>query len=596
MGTNGANSRMDSRLTNANDWGTYLRTIKSYTPKGNSADVAGLQAAVDEMAGVGEVRVNPGTLVIASPFLLRSNSIISLHPNSAINSTIAGNFAPTAPINCPIMCTAPVNDGTATTLSATATIGAYTISTVASIAAGKVIIFGDGALNNLQSATVLSVSGSGPYTLTLDEPVRYAFPSGNDVIPYQLVHDVQIWGNGAQMYGGGDNGIELPKIQRCAIRGLRIIAGGESFAHIAISYDLGSRDVILEDCDIDCAGITPVGMSLECVQRGLVQRVRIRRAQGSQAFWISLAYGSSVVDCVADKPALHGFLIEGAKLGVSVRGGSAHCPVGSGIITNGSHISIEGMEFTDCNHGLRVQSTSDMVTATGCKAIRCLNAGYLIETGRATLAGCIAEGSVTLDVYVNAAQVTVTGFVGISSANGMFLGTASGVLAVSDSYIKLSNASGNAFGQGSATAGGEMRVSNCVIDGTAGANLTAFQTFSASGSMVVSHCKTIGCKYGAFSAGVASTWRLYDNDFSSATTAAYNLDASARRNFGNATLVAGTVTVTLAAGITANDLPKLNRKTVGGTLGHLTYTINAGTSLVITSSSGTDTSTVDWEF
>lgn len=58
---------------------------------------------------------------------------------------------------------------------------------------------------------------------------------------------------------------------------------------------------------------------------------------------------------------------------------------------------------------------------------------------------------------------------------------------------------------------------------------------------------------------------------------------------GNATLVAGTVAV-------ANTLVKstskviVGRKTIGGTAGNLSYTLNAGVGFTINSSSGTDTS------
>lgn len=63
---------------------------------------------------------------------------------------------------------------------------------------------------------------------------------------------------------------------------------------------------------------------------------------------------------------------------------------------------------------------------------------------------------------------------------------------------------------------------------------------------------------------------------------------------GLATLVAGTVTVSNTS-VTANSRIRVTRQTSGGTLGHLSVTKTAGTSLTITSSSATDTSTVLWE-
>jgi len=60
---------------------------------------------------------------------------------------------------------------------------------------------------------------------------------------------------------------------------------------------------------------------------------------------------------------------------------------------------------------------------------------------------------------------------------------------------------------------------------------------------------------------------------------------------GLAVLVGGTVTVTTTA-VTSTTIILLSRKVSGGTLGNLTWTVTSGTSFTITSSSGTDTSTV----
>ena len=70
---------------------------------------------------------------------------------------------------------------------------------------------------------------------------------------------------------------------------------------------------------------------------------------------------------------------------------------------------------------------------------------------------------------------------------------------------------------------------------------------------------------------------------------------SAGATSGSATLVAGTVTVSTAA-VAAGSKIVLARQATGGTLGHLSVgTITAGTSFVINSSSGTDTSVIYWE-
>lgn len=67
----------------------------------------------------------------------------------------------------------------------------------------------------------------------------------------------------------------------------------------------------------------------------------------------------------------------------------------------------------------------------------------------------------------------------------------------------------------------------------------------------------------------------------------------ANARMGPATLVTGTVTVANTS-VTATSRIHLTRATTGGTLGHLSYTIAAGVSFTINSSSATETSSVNW--
>lgn len=59
------------------------------------------------------------------------------------------------------------------------------------------------------------------------------------------------------------------------------------------------------------------------------------------------------------------------------------------------------------------------------------------------------------------------------------------------------------------------------------------------------------------------------------------------------TMVGGTVTVTTGLKMQADSTLSGTRTVAGGTAGHLTATRNSATSLTVSSSSGTDTSTVD---
>ena len=68
----------------------------------------------------------------------------------------------------------------------------------------------------------------------------------------------------------------------------------------------------------------------------------------------------------------------------------------------------------------------------------------------------------------------------------------------------------------------------------------------------------------------------------------------ANKRMGQATLVGGTVVVSNTT-ITANTRIFLSRETLGGAAGHLAVSArSASTSFTILSSSGTDTSTINW--
>lgn len=71
------------------------------------------------------------------------------------------------------------------------------------------------------------------------------------------------------------------------------------------------------------------------------------------------------------------------------------------------------------------------------------------------------------------------------------------------------------------------------------------------------------------------------------------IKSGANASVGTATLVAGTVTVNTTA-VSATSMIFLSVSTVGGTQGILSYTKTVGASFTVTSTSASDTSTIDW--
>lgn len=116
-------------------------------------------------------------------------------------------------------------------------------------------------------------------------------------------------------------------------------------------------------------------------------------------------------------------------------------------------------------------------------------------------------------------------------------------------------------------------------------NNNASSWTAANGDIFVSRIASGVLGIGVAAAGVTGTIRAgaigLEKDGAAATV-------------GNATLVAGTVTVSTTA-VGASDVVLLTRKTSGGTIGTaITYTINAGVSFTVTSDSVLDTSVFSW--
>lgn len=92
-----------------------------------------------------------------------------------------------------------------------------------------------------------------------------------------------------------------------------------------------------------------------------------------------------------------------------------------------------------------------------------------------------------------------------------------------------------------------------------------------------------------------AAWNMLSGGDLASQTAGVGLRIKEGSNarMGTATLVAGTVTVSNTS-VTANSRIFLSRNTTGGTTGHLSTTIVAGTSFTINSSNALDTSVVAW--
>ena len=185
---------------------------------------------------------------------------------------------------------------------------------------------------------------------------------------------------------------------------------------------------------------------------------------------------------------------------------------------------------------------------------------------------------------------------------------------MSDSIISQ-NVIMNSSGHGINLSGGARNViaDNVVKDSSVGAANTNDGIVNAATNTIISGNKsgnTAGTtqRYGLNSSGAYCT--IMDNDLTQNQTSGYLLSGAALQIRGNrvaqsatpgatqgttVAMTAGTVTVTTNE-VLSGDLIMLTRQVTGGTPGSLVVgTVTGGTSFVINSSSGTDTSTVGWE-
>lgn len=152
-----------------------------------------------------------------------------------------------------------------------------------------------------------------------------------------------------------------------------------------------------------------------------------------------------------------------------------------------------------------------------------------------------------------------------------------------DDPVQVNEVIADTFSTENAATGMHMTDSNLIADGT-DANIGISVIPKGTGGFTVSS--------GALVVNSGDVNVVNGNLSLSGNAAHIEITGGSATDFaGSATLVGGTVTVS-NTNIATGDLIIYNRSTTGGTAGHLSYTINDGTSFTFNSSSGSDTSTI----
>jgi hypothetical protein len=293
-----------------------------------------------------------------------------------------------------------------------------------------------------------------------------------------------------------------------------------------------------------------------------------------------------------------GGVIQQGSVGVLISGAAKQIHVTtSRIINNQGHgVSVTGTAttiyldqlFFSLNGAAASGTNYDISwsgTATGF-ITNCRMASAIVATGSAGVQQSINVASAGQSVRVIGAAFLGTG----ALAANWFTNTPSGVMEASNGKINfLTGATfqSNAAFQPSASGNSALSVN---VGGS-----DAFDRLRILGNGNVQLGTGSGARDTTYGRTGAAQFGSPDSDI--ATTAAgkgFMVKEGTNAKMGSATLAAGTVTVATTA-VTANSRIFLTNQAAGGTPGFVRVSARtAGTSFTITSSSGTDTSTVAW--
>lgn len=178
-----------------------------------------------------------------------------------------------------------------TTLSSAPALDSVTLSIAARVTVGNFI--GVEALANAglkwQWFRVVALSGSGPYSVTIDRPVVWSFQSADRVYETtDLPHSITLDGNGATITTtGGDTTLQFWEARNFTVRNFQIDQAGGALGDFPLTMDLGSFRGLFED--IEMRNLGSYGVCMSSTEMCTFNRVRVIRGTG---------HGLDVLDCI----------------------------------------------------------------------------------------------------------------------------------------------------------------------------------------------------------------------------------------------------------------------------------------------------------
>lgn len=321
-----------------------------------------------------------------------------------------------------------------TTLSSAAVEGRPVLITDGPIAVGKWISVAGGS--TWQDFKVLATSGSGPYTVTVDEPVSFAFAAGSTVLGIRPTINPRVIGNGMRITGTASRGYEWLDAIEGRIEDV-VIDGTWDWG--CGSFDLGGRHN--RAARVHCTNT--VG-SLSTVTAGLAMEGQVGSSIvdfsvdqiGGQAY---ITAGVFVSAC--SHPVVRDGHVSAASIGVFVDsqlGNVGEFGTSDGLFEHlhVAYAATYGFVVTDrslrnafnhcsANHGgshgflfTRGENDQpDLTRVANCSAAHNGGVGFLFNYGSVTAANLVAMDNATAGVKVGAGNVALTGY--SSARNGV---------------------------------------------------------------------------------------------------------------------------------------------------------------------------------
>jgi len=610
---------VDASVDSSSGLGLYLRTVRRVSPTGVAAtDTAAIQAAVTAMAAVGgDVVLGAGTFVVDAAIEFDSN--VRLRGAGIGKTIIESALTKDTSFNSVFMVNYRLysTGSTTTTLSAAPVVGSSTISVASTlsgrIAAGQIIKVHGAPLGprDLYGSTfkVKSVSGAGPYTVTLDRPIVFPLQANDEVVALAgQVSDVRI--SDLSITGRGGRAFEFIATHHCVVERVKWYGLDTGSADWMGAFDSFGHHNFFVDCEVDGGGNLPTGgLALEeqessgfvrCYTHGILGNATGGLGAGSGLFVIS-GYGCIVDDCISSGN-VYGALIGDSSatltgappLFTKVRGGRYEsnqmygitlgqdgkrthiCGVVARDNTSANIFVSAGSTFTLvdlCDLGADDLGSSTPATANGIY-IDAANAGVVLRDNDTSGAKCgvlVNNGATTvIDGHTHTGMANTVNFFGIYVSQNAVV-TASR-LALTSSFVGVA-----------AYVGATVRISDSDIGASASWAIYSRATRVSIFTSTIRGTQTIVNSDD-------STSQIYLGEQVTLVGATTYLN---RANVGEFTAT-GTTQVDVTGGFPADARISFNLKTVGGTPAQPYFSAAAAAGHFYVKSSAGDTSTYRW--